>query len=73
MKRSRLFAALAIALALAGACKSEYDALLQSNDSEAKYKAAFKYFNEGKYNRAAELFESLSVLTSGTARDDTVQ
>ena len=73
MKRSRLFAALAIALALAGACKSEYDALLQSSDSEAKYKAAFKYFNEGKYNRAAELFESLSVLTSGTARDDTVQ
>ncbi len=54
-------------------CKSEYEALLNGNDVDAKYTAAFDYFNHGKYNKAAQLFESLAVLTSGTDRDDTVQ
>ena len=40
---------------------------------DAKYKAAFEYFNKGKYQKAATLFESMSVLTDGTERDDTVQ
>lgn len=54
-------------------CKSEYEALLNGSDVDAKYTAAFDYFNHGKYNKAAQLFESLAVLTSGTDRDDTVQ
>ncbi len=54
-------------------CKSQYEALLNSNDVDAKYEAAFQYYNKGKYNRAATLFESLSVLTNGTSKDDTVQ
>ncbi len=54
-------------------CKSEYEALLNGNDVDAKYAAAFDYFNHGKYSKAAQLFESMSVLTSGTDRDDTVQ
>ena len=54
-------------------CKSEYEMLLNSNDADAKYEAAFRYFNEKKYSRAASLFESLSVLTNGTERDDTVR
>lgn len=54
-------------------CKSEYEALLNGNDVDAKYTAAFDYFNHGKYSKAAQLFESLAVLTSGTDRDDTVQ
>lgn len=73
MKRSTSMLAVAIAISLIGACKSEYDLLLQSSDSEAKYQAAFQYFNAGKYTKAAELFESLAVLTTGTERDDTVQ
>lgn len=44
-----------------------------SNDVDAKYDAAFNYFNSGKYRKAASLFESLSVMTTGTERDDTVQ
>ena len=55
------------------ACSSKYDTLLMSNDVEAKYTAAFDYFNKGKFRKAANLFESLSVLTSGTERDDSVQ
>lgn len=61
------------AILLVGACKSQYDALLNSNDVDAKFKAAFDYFNAGKYQKAASLFESLAILTSGTDRDDTVQ
>lgn len=69
----KVLAAIAFFAALLVSCKSEYELLLQSNDTETKYRAAFDYFNAGKYTRAAELFESIAVLTSGTARDDTVQ
>ena len=54
-------------------CKSQYELLLTGNDADAKYKAAFEYFNNKKYNRAATLFESLAALTNGTERDDTVR
>ena len=54
-------------------CKSQYELLLNSNDADAKYKAAFEYFEAKKYNKAATLFESLSALTDGTERDDTVR
>lgn len=73
MKASTKFLAAAIVIAALVSCKSQYDALLESNDNDAKYKAAFEYFNAGKYKKAADLFESLSVLTNGTSRDDTVQ
>ncbi|MCQ2182344.1 MAG: outer membrane protein assembly factor BamD [Bacteroidales bacterium] len=73
MKTFKVLLSAILLSALAVSCKTEYDILLQSNDSEAKYQAAFNYFNTGKYSRAAALFESLAVLTSGTARDDTVQ
>lgn len=54
-------------------CQSKYDKLLTSYDTDAKMKAAFEYYEEGRYNRAAELFESLSIATKGTPQDDTVQ
>ena len=59
-------------LALA-ACQTQYEMLLSSNDVDAKYQAAMDYFNNKKYLKAAQLFESMAVLTNGTARDDTVQ
>lgn len=65
--------AVAVALWTAASCKSEYQALLEGYDEEAKYAAAFDYFNQGKFSKAAQLFESLSVTTSGTERDDTIQ
>ncbi len=68
----KLILGAAVALA-AVACKSQYDTLLSSNDVDAKYKAAFELFDKGKYQKAASLFESMSVLTDGTERDDTVQ
>lgn len=62
-----------IAITAMSSCKSQYELLLNSNDTDAKYKAAFQYFNDKKYGKAASLFESLSALTDGTERDDTVR
>jgi outer membrane protein assembly factor BamD len=59
--------------AVLSSCKSQYEMLLNSNDADLKYEAAFNYFNEGRYSKAGSLFESLSVLTNGTERDDTVR
>jgi len=64
---------LALLLMLAASCKSQYEILLNSTDMEAKYAAAFDYFNDGKYNKAGDLFESLAQFTNGTERDDTVR
>lgn len=74
MKRSTLLTAFSVLLLFAGlsACKSQYDQILESSDTDAKYAAAFDYFNSGKYTRAAALFESLTLLTNGTERYDTV-
>ncbi len=73
MKRLTIALAACALLLTAFACKSQYEILLASNDADAKYKAAMDFYNNKKYVKAAQLFESLSVLTSGTERDDTVQ
>ncbi len=73
MKPTRLLIASVAALCLMASCKSGYEQLLSGNNVEAKYKAAFEYFNQGKYRKSADLFESMLVLTSGTPQDDTVQ
>ena len=62
-----------VAIVAFASCKSQYEILLNSNDADLKYEAAFDYFNNGKFSKAASLFESLSVLTNGTERDDTVR
>ena len=62
-----------LAVVALSSCKSQYELLLNSNDVDAKYKAAFEYFDAKKYNKSAALFESLSMLTEGTEKDDTVK
>ena len=71
-KAKCLFALLMVTTATVS-CKTEYELLLNSNDVDKKYTAAFEYFNQGKYQKAAQLFESLSFITNGTENDDTVQ
>ena len=73
MKMKRILPILLLAALAFQACKSQYDLILESNDTDAKYAAAFDYFNKGKYTKSAQLFESLSLLVGGTAREDTVQ
>lgn len=69
----RIFFTVLAAVAMTCSCKSQYELLLNSHDADAKFDAAFAYFNDGKYSKAASLFESLSMLTNGTERDDTVR
>jgi len=69
----RFLAVAFLAIVSLQSCKSQYELLLNSNDVDEKYAAAFEYFNNGKYTKAAQLFENLAVLTSNTDRDDTVQ
>ena len=69
--RTLIIAAAAVLVTVS--CKSQFELLLNSSDVDAKYEAAFQYFNEGKYSKAATLFESMAVLTNGTERDDTVR
>ena len=72
MKFRKIFLLLFAAVALCS-CKSQFELLLNSNDVDAKYDGAFQYFNEGRYSKAAALFESLTMLTNGTERADTVR
>jgi len=58
---------------VAASCATEYDKLLRGHDVPAKYAKAFELYEGGKYSKAAEMFESLSIATKGTAQDDTVQ
>ena len=60
-------------LAMAFSCRSQYEVMLSSADVDAKYKYAFEMFEAKKYRKAAALFESLSMQTSGTEKDDTVR
>lgn len=73
MRNFKIIALCVISAMLMASCKSQYDMMLESSDVDAKYAAAFDYFNQGKYTKSAALFESLAILTSGMAKDDTVQ
>lgn len=71
--RFRIIIISVLAVMSMASCRSQYELMLNSNDVDEKYAAAFYYFDEGKYSKAASLFESLTVLTNGTERDDTVR
>lgn len=71
--RIRVFSIAVIALTLLSSCASQFHKVMSSNDVDAKYKMAFELFNSHKFVKAAEMFESLSLMTRGTAQDDTVQ
>ncbi len=54
-------------------CKTQYELLMEGSDVDAKFKAAFELFDSERYLKAADMFESLSMQTNGTPKDDTVQ
>lgn len=63
----------AILVSLLASCTSYYESILRSTDPDLKYKAAFEYYNNKKYRRSAEIFESLILLMQGMPQEDTVQ
>ena len=72
MKARTIIISVCIVLVVS-ACATEYDKLLKGHDIPTKYAKAFELYEDGKYSKAAEMFESLSIATKGTAQDDTVQ
>lgn len=54
-------------------CKSQYEKILTSGDPDEKYKMAFELYETKKYNKSAQLFESIANFARGTERDDTVR
>ncbi len=70
--RTILFVLIAAVTVLSSSCKSQYELLLESNDVQAKYKAAFEFFDAKKYTKAATLFDNLKIAVRGTLQDDTV-
>lgn len=57
--RTTLIAIIATCL-LASSC-SNFDKLLNSNDYDAKFAAAMRYYNENSFSKAIQLFENLSL------------
>lgn len=72
MKRRFTIFAMLLAMLLPVSCKTQYAKLLEGADVPAKYAAAFELFASGKYNKSAEMFESLTIYTGGLPLDDTV-
>lgn len=71
--RNNILFTIFFTLLLLTSCKSQYEVLLEGNDVPLKYDTAFQLFEQGKYAKAASLFESLKIPLKGTLQDDTVQ
>lgn len=73
MMKARTFIISVFTVLMIASCTTEYEKLLRGNDIPTKYAKAFELYEEGKYSKAAEMFESISLATKGTAQEDTVQ
>jgi outer membrane protein assembly factor BamD len=76
LKQQKMHKSKVILLALVAflqmSCVSTYEKILRSSDVDVKYKAAHKYFNDGKFKKAADLFDHLNLLVQGLPQEDTV-
>jgi len=64
MKKVKIIAMVAAIACVAASC-SNVDKVLKSNDSEAKYAAAMKYYESNSYSKAIQLFENLTLYYRG--------
>ncbi|MBO7488964.1 MAG: outer membrane protein assembly factor BamD [Bacteroidales bacterium] len=64
MKRPIYYTLITLAFIALCSCNG-YDKMLKSTDNDAKYAAAVKYFDEGRYTRARQLFENLALYSRG--------
>lgn len=71
--RGKILFALLLLIGILPSCSSNFHKVLNGIDADAKYQMAFELFNQKKFAKAAEMFESLSIMTKGTAQDDTIQ
>ena len=71
MQLRRILAVVLLALVQVS-CSSQYEKVMKSQDVDFKYKAAFEYFNQGKFKKAADVFDHLNLLVQGLPQEDTV-
>lgn len=64
MRNAKTTLAIAAVCLLLASCNG-YNKLLNGNDYDAKFAAAMRYYNEENYNRAAQLFENLTLYYRG--------
>ena len=64
MKTVKNIAIIAVLCFITAGC-TNYDKLLKSNDYEAKYAAAMRYYENNSYSKAIQLFENLTLYYRG--------
>ncbi len=72
MKKTGLLAVSAGLVLLLTGCRSQFDVILQSNDTDVKFKGGLEYYNSGKFRKAAAIFESMLLVSQGTPQEDSV-
>lgn len=73
MRQKLLIFALVVSVALAAGCSSKFEKLLESHNYGEKYRTALKLYEDGKYTKAAQLFENVAMNAQGTPQEDTVR
>ena len=72
MKRVNIVKLVIIATAVGVVGCSPFNKLLKLNDSEQMYRAAIKYYHDGDFQHALQLFEELAPRYASTMRSDTI-
>ncbi len=73
MRKTLSLLTVALLALLATACSSKFEKLLASYNYGEKYRTALQLYEEGKYSKAAQLFENVAMNAQGTPQEDTVR
>ena len=73
MRNLKFTAVLFLILSALTGCKSYYESLFRTQDLDERFKGAMYFYENGKYRKAAALFESMLFLSQGTDKEDSVQ
>ena len=73
MRKIKVTTIALIVLTTLSGCKSYYESLFRTQDLDERFRGAMYYYGNGKYRKAASLFESMIFLSQGTDKEDSVQ
>ena len=71
MKKATHLIIITLVINVLSSC-SGYNKLLKSTDYDAKFEAAMQYYNEGRYQRARDLFENLTLYYRGREHSEDI-
>ena len=70
MRKIKVTTIALIVLTTLSGCKSYYESLFRTQDLDERFRGAMYYYGNGKYRKAASLFESMIFLSQGTDKED---